>query len=272
LTLIKRLISMTGPVGPFPPRGEAPVTTYELARRTLDPGLFSDNADAMQRFYIDDIGLPLLERLPHSDTYAEIFFTAPGGKLKIQASTEPMGPAVSGYAEILIARDGLRTPRTATDPDGSTVTLVPPGHRGVTHFGYVVRVPDVEAQRRFYIDGMGATEVAGGLRVGDTQLFVEAAPAGPEPTPPMRRGFTYITVVPHDLDTAHRELLAAGGRHSMRTLRLADRCLFSWLRDPNGNWVEIVLYAELSGPLPDIARLDQHWDDVIRWREDAVPF
>ncbi|HEV8298347.1 MAG TPA: VOC family protein [Acidimicrobiales bacterium] len=246
--------------------------TYELARRTLDPGLFSDNAEKMQRFYVEEVGLPLLERLPHSDTYAEIFFTAPGGKLKIQASTLPMAPAVTGYRELLIARPGVTSVQPFTDPDGLPVQLVPPGDRGVTHFGYVVAVPDVAAQRRFYIDGMGATDVEGALRVGDTQLFVEHAPGAETPTPPMRRGFTYITVIPHDLEAAHAALLAAGGQHSMRTLRLADRCLFSWLRDPNGNWVEIVQYAELSGPLPDVERLDKHWDEVVRWREEAVTF
>ena len=76
---------------------------YELARGLLDPGLFSDNADAMTAFYASEAGLPFLERLQHSDTYAELFFTLPPGKLKIQASTEPMDAASSGYRELLLA-------------------------------------------------------------------------------------------------------------------------------------------------------------------------
>ena len=245
---------------------------YELARGLLDPGLFSDNADAMTAFYVSEAGLPFLERLKHSDTYAELFFTLPPGKLKIQASTEPMDPASSGYRELLLARSGVDDVRRLTDPDGLAVTLVPVGHRGVTHAGYVVRVPDVDVQRRFYVDGMGAVDVDGGLRVGDTMLLVEEADRAEAPTPAWRRGFTYITLIPHDCEAALDALLAAGAEPSMRVLRLADRCLFAWVRDPNGNWVEIVQYAELSGPLPDIARLDQHWDEVTKWREEGVPF
>jgi lactoylglutathione lyase len=244
----------------------------ELARGLLDPGLFSDNEAKMRDFYVQDVGLPFQERLPHSDTYAEVFFTLPPGKLKIQSFVEPLEPAVTGYRELLIARGDVDEVVQLQDPDGLPVQLVPVGHRGVTTAGIVVGVPDVDAQRRFLVEGMGATESHGGLRVGDTQLFVEERASSGEPTPAARKGFVYITMIVHDCVGAHERLLAAGGRHSLRTLRLADRCLFSWVRDPNGNWVEIVQYAELSGPLPDIDRLADHWDEVTEWRERGTAF
>ena len=244
----------------------------DLARALLDPGLFSDNAESMSEFYVREVGLPFLERLPHSDTYAEVFFTLPPGKLKIQSSTLPMQPADSGYCELLIAREGRSDVRSMVDPDGLPVHVVPVGHRGVTTAGYVVRVADVDKQRRFYLDGMGASEAADGLRVGDTMLFLEHSPRHEWSTPPWRRGFTYITLIVHDAIATHHALLAAGAQHSLRLLRLADRCLFSWVRDPHGNWIEMVQYAELSGPLPDVERLDQHWEEVTRWRETGEPF
>jgi lactoylglutathione lyase len=249
------------------------VATIDLARGLLDPGLFSDNAPTMERFYEDTIGLPLFERLPHSDTYQEVFFKLPPGKLKIQAFATPMEKAVTGYAELMIASDKAASVSTYTDPDGLTVHLVPRGHRGVTVAGYVCRVPDPDAQTKFYLEGMGAQRVdGGGLRVGDTMLFVEEGPLPGAPTPCARTGFVYITIIAHDCAAAHKALLAGGGEHSLRILRLADRCLFSWVRDPNGNWVEVVQYAELSGPLPDIARLADNWDGVTRWREQGVPY
>jgi lactoylglutathione lyase len=243
-----------------------------LARGLLDPGLFSDNENAMRKFYEDEVGLPLIERLPHSDTYAEVFFELLPGKLKIQSFVEPLEPAVTGYSELMIARGGLDEVVVVDDPDGLRVHLVPVGHRGVTTAGYVVAVPDADAQARFLVDGMGAHESHGGLRVGDTQLFLEEAESGSPTTPPCRRGFVYLTMIVHDCAAAHARLLSAGATHSLRTLRLEDRCLFSWVRDPNGNWVEIVQYADLSGPLPDVARLDQHWDEVTEWREQGTTF
>lgn len=244
----------------------------DYARGLLDPGLFSDNAPAMERFYQEQVGLPLFERLPHSDTYQEVFFKLPPGKLKIQAFTTPMERAVTGYAELYLARD-VAEPRTFTDPDGLTVHVVPNGHRDVTSAGFVVRVNDVDKQRRFYVEGMGAQELPGGsLRIADTMFFVEHTDIVAAPTPSARRGFVYITAIAHDCQAAHQSMLAAGAEHSLRILRLADRCLFSWVRDPHGNWIEVVQYADLSGPLPDIARLADHWDEVIEWRDNGTPY
>lgn len=248
------------------------MATIDLARGLLDPGLFSDHEPEMRKFYEHEVGMPVIERLPHSDTYAEVFFELPPGKLKIQSFVDPLAPAVTGYRELILARPGLDEPRVVEDPDGLRVHLVPVGHRGVTTAGYVVGVPDVDAQIKFLVEGMGAEEHEGGWRVGDTQLFVEERAYDGEPTPPARRGFIYLTTIVHDCAATHAQLLKAGATHSLRTLRLADRCLFSWVRDPNGNWVEIVQYAELSGPLPDIDRLDQHWDEVTEWRENGTSF
>ena len=244
----------------------------DLARTLLDPGLFSDNTEAMTAFYTGTVGLAFLERLPHSETYAEVFFTLPPGKLKIQSSTLPMDAADSGYVELMVARANQASVESVTDPDGLPVHLVPLGYRGVTTAGYVVAVADVDVQKQFYVNAMGAVDTGDGLRVGDTMLFLRHDPAKHRATPPWRRGFTHITLIVHDALAAHEALLVAGAEHSLRLLRLADRCLFSWVRDPHGNWIELVQYAELSGPLPDIDRLHDCWDAVTRWREDGVSF
>jgi lactoylglutathione lyase len=246
-----------------------PEVPFAFARRTLDPGLFSDHAGPMQDFYVRMVGLPFLERLDHDVDYAEIFFELSEGKLKIQASTDPMEPAVSGYRELFLARD-VEEPRTLRDPDGLTVHVVPVGHRGVTNVGVLCAVTDVDRQRAFYETAMGGAPHQGGIRVADTQIFVEHDPDPAPRTPPMRRGFTYLALIVHDAVHVREVLLDAGASDSLRLLRLEDRCLFSWLRDPHGNWIELVQYAELSGELPDIDRMADHWDEVIHWRETAA--
>lgn len=245
---------------------------FELARGLLDPGLFSDHAPKMWSFYEEVVGLPKLESLRHSSTYQEVFFTLPPGKLKVQSFDTPMGPAVTGYKALLVARDGLASEKALRDPDGLDVTLVPKGLRGVTSAGIVVGVRDVEAQKRFLIEGMGARPHEGGLRVGDTQIFVEEDAKARPATPTCRRGFVYITLIVNDCRAAHAALVAAGAEHSARVLRLMDRCLFSWVRDPGGNWIEIIQYAELSGPLPEVERLADHWDEVEAWRDHGTAY
>jgi len=249
------------------------VSSIELARGLLDPGLFSDDGAKLEDFYAGALGLPVLEHLRHSPSYEEVFFSVPPGKLKVQSFAAPLpGPAVTGYRELWLPRVGLQEVQRLRDPDGLALRLVPHGYRGVTSAGIVCAVRDVEAQRRFLTLGMGARAVDGGLRVGDTQLFLEEDPASEPATPTCRRGFVYLTLIVHDCAAAHACLLAAGAEHSARVLRLADRCLFSWVRDPAGNWIECVQYAELSGPLPDVPRLADHWDEVTRWRELGTPY
>ena len=62
-----------------------------------------------------------------------------------------------------------------------------------------------------------------------------------------------------------------GATHGLRPIRLADRCIFSWLRDPNGNWVEVVQYSADTGELPDITRAQDLWPTIIAWRDEGTP-
>ena len=246
------------------------MASFELAGHALDPGLFSDNLGPMQAFYTEEVGLPLLERLEHSDAYAEVFFALREGKLKINhALIERMDASTSGYRELYLA-GGVAEARTLEDPDGLTVHLVPTGDRGVSNVGVVVVVPDVEQQQRFIVDGMGGVESDGGFTVGDTRLFVLEDATAPVPTPVMRRGFTYFSLIVDDVKACQKALVAAGGSPSLRLLQIADRCSFCWIRDPNGNWVEIVQFADPARPLPDCDRLADHWDEVVQWREKGI--
>jgi catechol 2,3-dioxygenase-like lactoylglutathione lyase family enzyme len=240
-----------------------------LARPVLDIGLFSDNP-AMQRFYTDTIGMPFVEAIEHSPTYREIFYAVNGASLKINYSDEPMAAGTSGYRGLLIAREGVREPETIVDPDGLPVTIVPPGHRGVHQLGIVSVVPDVDAERRFFVEGLGAVEDGDGLRLGDAVLFLQPG-ATERPGPTWRKGFNYFVVFVADCVGAHQRLLDLGAEHSVQPIRLADRCVFSWLRPPSGNWVELVQYPD-TGPLPDVPLAADHWDDITRWREAGVPF
>jgi catechol 2,3-dioxygenase-like lactoylglutathione lyase family enzyme len=241
----------------------------ELSRNTLDIGLFSDNP-AMARYYIDVLGLPFVEALQHSDTYSENFYAANGASLKINASTEPMEAGTSGYRGLIIAREGVTQPQHFVDPDGLAVSIVPPGHEGVYQMGIVCEVPDTATERDFLVNGVGACDDHGVLRIGETAFFLRTGGV-PRPTPTWRRGFNYYVVFVRDIERAHQRLLDNGAEHSAPPLRLADRCIFSWVRTPSGNWLELVQYADY-GPLPDLPRAADHWPEIIRWRETGEAF
>ena len=240
-----------------------------LSRSTLDIGLFSDNP-AMPEFYMNELGLPFVEGLPHSPTYRENFYAATGASVKINFSTEPMEPGTSGYRGLVIAREGASAIRQSVDPDGLHVTIAPSGHEGVTQMGIVCDVPDEASERSFLVDGLGARDDEGVLRIGETALFLRVA-AVSRPTPVWRRGFNYYVLFVKDILRAHRHAVDHGGEHSASPLLLGERCAFSWLRTPSGNWVEFVQYADY-GPLPEAPLAADRWSEITRWRETGEAF
>ncbi|CAN5442102.1 hypothetical protein BH10ACT3_BH10ACT3_00730 [soil metagenome] len=245
-----------------------------LARDGLDFGLPTDNGDQMEAFYGTQLGLPLLQRDTISEGYYEVFYEMHRSWLKLNPSDVPMAPAVSGYSELLIADSGLAEPKSLTDPDGLTVTLVPTGHRGIDEVGRVIRSVDPDAQRRFITDGMGGVAVGEGHLVGNTMMFVEQIDQPLDITPIVCRGFTMLTLVVSDLPSAHARLIEAGGSHGLRMSTdpaHPGRCLFSFVRDPGGNWIELCQFADLSGPLPTLSEPDPSFEEFVAFRDHGTP-
>jgi catechol 2,3-dioxygenase-like lactoylglutathione lyase family enzyme len=236
----------------------------------LDLGLFSDNP-AAPAFYENEVGLPFVEALQHSPTYAEKFYSLGGSSLKINHSTEPMPPGRSGYRGLTIARAGLEQPVRLTDPDGLPITLVAPGSGGIEHYAITCEVSDAERQRQFLIDGLGAAPEADFLRLGHALIELVEVPGSGPAGPTFSRGFNYVVAFVDDTPAAHEALIELGATHSVPPTRLPERCVFSWLRDPSGNWLELVQPAAL-GPLPKVTAIDQRWREIIAWRDTGVAF
>jgi hypothetical protein len=250
-----------------------------LARPGIDLGLPTHRRVEMCEFYEREVGLVHLETAPIVEGQDEIFYTMHGSWLKLNATDWELPPAVTGYRELLIADAGRSEPRHLTDPDGLAVTLVPVGHRGIDEVGVVVAANDLEEERRFVVEGMGGVAVGGdaganAYRVGNTVLFLEQAPEPIAPTPILTQGFTMLTLIVDDLLTAHQAMVAAGGIHGLRPAAdpaEPERCVYSFVADPTGNWIELVQFGELSGPLPDLSASGPSFDEFFAFRDHATP-
>jgi catechol 2,3-dioxygenase-like lactoylglutathione lyase family enzyme len=244
-----------------------------LARSGLDFGLGTDH-EADQRAFYEALGLTYLQTDHIMDGQDEVYYTLHGGWLKFVTSDQEMRPGVSGYKELLIADSAVDRVERLEDPDGLLVTRVPPGALDVDDVGVRLSVPDVDAQIQFLEKGMGATRTGSGYRVGNTQFTVEEAPGAPDPGPAFARGFTMITLVVSDIYQAHERLVAAGGHHGLRVCpdpMVPGRCLFSFVSDPNGNWIELVQFADLSGPLPELRDPLPSGEEFLAFRDEGVP-
>ena len=223
-----------------------------LAKRFLDVGLFTNNLEPMLSFWQGEIGLPFEEALPTGGGTVQHRHGLNGGVLKINHSREPLPESPpSGYRELLIARPALRQPASLVDPDGNRVTLVPPGERGVSSLAVVIHVSSLDHARRYYRDALGMAELAPGtLRIGESLWFLQEDPEA-RPAASMRgQGYRYLTVQVWDCDAECAGIAARGGVVAMAPRTMGAVARFGFVRDPDGNMLEISQRASLTGPLP----------------------
>lgn len=225
----------------------------QLAKDHLDIGIFTNQLEAQLAFWQEEAGLPFEEILATGKGQRQHRHGLNGSVFKLNHSLEPVPAAsLAGYRELLIAREGLDAARQLTDPDGNPVSLVPPGHEGVTGIGVRLHVRSLEASRAYYRDVLGwAEEVPGRIRCGDTLLILEEDAAQAE-VESYRGcpGYRYLTVQVWDTSAEHAAILARGGREGMAPATLGSTARISFVRDPDGNWLEISQRASLTGALP----------------------
>jgi catechol 2,3-dioxygenase-like lactoylglutathione lyase family enzyme len=223
-----------------------------LAKPCIDVGLFTNNLEVMLRFWQEEVGLPFEELLPLGGGSRQHRHAMNGSVFKLNESRDavPPGP-LAGYRELLIAREGLNGPHTLTDPDGNRVTLIPPGTEGVTGIGVRLAVRDEAAFHRFYGQALGL-EAAGpkAYRWGTSVLLFEHDATATRTEEMRGTGFRYLTVQVRDVDAEHRALLAKGVEEGRPPATLGATARISFIRDPDGNWVEVSQRASLTGPLP----------------------
>lgn len=227
---------------------QPPDLAMNLAKPRLDLGLYTNRLEAMLAFWQGEVGLPFDHMLPLGGGARQHRHDLAGSVLKINHTREPAAEAGrSGYRELLIAREGLAAPRRLTDPDGNIVTLVPPGHLGVTRIGIRVAARDPAALRAFYGTALQLPADGEGFRCGDSLLLPEADGAA-TPDPVMRApGYRYLTIQVFKVDEEHAGILARGGTEGAAPRTLGETARISFVRDPDGNWIEISQRASLVG-------------------------
>jgi len=235
----------------------------ELAKQFLDVGVFTNRIDEMRAFYGERVGLPFEELLPVGAGVRQYRYGLLGSVLKLNHIREPL-PArrLGGYKRVAIS-DSRATPSTLRDPDGNEIELLPRGERGIGQIEIHLGVTDVEAFEHFYGDALQAERIgAGRFKVGETIVSFERDPAAVraeksgaasaiDVVGTMRAvGMRYITVQVRDCDREHRRLTAMGVWEGATPVTLGAVARISFIRDPDGNFIEVSQLASLTGSLP----------------------
>lgn len=230
----------------------------QLAKPRIDVGLFTNDLEPMLDFWQNRVGLAFDHLLPLGGGRRQHRHDLAGSILKINHARDPL-PEIppSGYREVLIARAGLTAPETLADPDGNRVTLVPEGHLGITRIGIRLGVRDLAAHRDFYgrvleLEEMPA-ETGIAFRCGDSVILAEEDPDAPADAARDDTmdgpGWRYITVQVFKVDDEHAAILARGGTEGLPPRTLGETARISFIRDPDGNWIEMSQRASLTGSL-----------------------
>jgi catechol 2,3-dioxygenase-like lactoylglutathione lyase family enzyme len=236
----------------------------ELAKRFVDVGIFTNRLDEMRAFYAERVRLPYEELLPVGGGVRQYRYGLLGSVLKINHSRDPLPPRIAGgYRMLSISDSRTPMPLPMEDPDGNDIELVPTGNRGVNQIEIHIGVTDEAAFDHFYGDAMQAERLAAcRFRLGETIISFRhdpaairaqksAAASAPDVVASMRAvGLRYITVQVQAVDAEHRRLMSMGVWEGAAPVSLGAVARISFIRDPDGNFIEISQRASLTGPLP----------------------
>ena len=222
-----------------------------IAKPQFDFGLYTNLLDEQLAFWQNEVGLAFEEMLPVGRGVRQHRHAMNGSVFKLNHSRDPLpAPSPCGYRQLSIARAGLDALVHLEDPDGNRVRLVPPGHEGVDGIEIELGVRDPSAFDAFYAGALGLQQIGKHrYQFGDSVLCFDADSAAGRSGGMREPGFRYLTIQVFDVDSEHAAIVARGGEegHPPRTLGTTAR--ISFVRDPDGNWIEISQRASLTGTL-----------------------
>jgi len=85
-------------------------------------------------------------------------------------------------------------------------------------------------------------------RCGDSLIFVEPGVGGGETEDFIGQGFRYLTVQIFDADQACQDIVQRGGRLARAPVSFGDIARYGFVKDPDGNWIEISARNSLIRP------------------------
>lgn len=226
----------------------------ELAKQHVDFGLYTNDREEMLAFWGDEAGLAYDHLLPAGGGVHQHRFGMNGSVMKVNHVRDPLeASSPAGYRLLRIARPGLAAARELCDPDGNRVRLEPPGRLeqgGVEGIGIELGVRDPGAFERFYGEALGlATVGEHAFRCGDSLLRFHRDPDAAPDAAMRAPGFRYITIQVKHVDEAHAAICARGGRSAREPVTLGETARISFVRDPDGNWIELSQRRSLTGSL-----------------------
>lgn len=226
-----------------------PNSAMKLAKQCLDIGLMTSRIAEHSHFWAEVVGLRLDHRLDVGDGREQHRYDIHGSVLKVNHfPDQDLPPASTGGLVGLKISNSRRQLGSLQDPDGNAVTVANQVAGGTADMAVRLRTHDVGRLAHFYVDALGFEPVsASEVRCGRSLLIFEHGERLHFHHALTGLGFRYLTVQIFDADQAHRHVLDRGGREGAPPRNLRDVARFSFVHDPDGNWIELSARASLIG-------------------------
>ncbi len=227
-----------------------------LAKPAIDVGLSTNDLDGHLELF-ERMGLRYDHLLKVGGGIHQHRHETGNSVVKLNSHRAVLDAAPTGYVKLRLATD-VGAPVATTTPDGVEIQWVPRGHDDIVGVEITWRTANLDRARTFLVDGLGADEIGGRFRVGESWVVLEHGPDQPRSGPFASRGFRYLTVQVFDAAAEHERLLGLGFDEGRAPVRLGDTAFITFVLDGDGNWIELSQRASLTGDLPDVdgGRLD----------------
>lgn len=227
------------------------MTGIEIVKHAVDIGTATNHLALAQTFWGDTIGLPFDHLLKVGGGVHQHRYDLHGAVLKLNHHRDPLEDLPTGYVGLTTLAPVSDT-RLLLDPDKVPITLVPALPDGVrTEIHLEVR--DLARTLEAIVGGLGASADGEGARIGESRFDLRELPDRPATHRRDGTGIRYLTVQVRDVESAHAHALAHDLTEGLAPVRLGDTAYISFVRLPDGDWVELSQRASLTGPLPDVA-------------------
>jgi lactoylglutathione lyase len=221
----------------------------KLAKPHIDIGLYTNNREAMLEFWQQQVGLEFDHVGKLGGGVHQLRHHMNGSILKINHARDPLpNEPQAGYRELWIAREGLSDRQSMADPDGNRIVLVPMGEDGIIGIEIVQAVRDLQAFRDFYGRIMEFTAISDDRYVcGDSIIRLRQDDRANAMVAQQGPGYRYITMQIFDADKVYKTVVRRGGAEGRPPRTLGTTVRFGFVRDPDGNWIELSERFELTG-------------------------
>ena len=219
----------------------------QLVKPALEIGLYTNDLDPMLAFWQQQAGLRFSELLPVGGGVHQHRHAIGDSVLKINHSRSPAATEASGLAQLALFNSQVKQPQRLHDPDGNAIELNP-HHDSAPNLRLTLHVNNYADSESFYAKTLGLKRnTQDAFLVGASEIVLQPGSVGDVPQKAI--GFRYMTFQVADVVGEHRAILASGGFGGMAPVRLADVAYISFVRDPDGNWIEISQRKSITGSL-----------------------